>query len=281
MANITTTTNVNILRPTFTSEFGIDPYEEAVAADFVAKPAGMSAIGNTLTLRKVAAMTATKYSGTNGRADQLTQTANTELSVSMTMHYAYVLCTPDEPAVTRLLDEPEYRAALRKQMNGAVHSQIDVDLLALAATLSHTDTGAAVNETLYASGLKLLAKYGKNKMRLGQTDVRLFVHADLVDDVLIMPLLKEYQIRGSAGTAASGQLVTGFGVKLEETGNVYQSGGTTYCPLLLKDAWAMGYNRTPAALPDQPNGIATEMLFRAEYGVCEWFDSSGVALLIT
>lgn len=281
MANISTTTNAAILKTTYDAEFGLDPYEEAVVADFVAKPVNMTAIGNTLTLRKVAATPASKYTGTNGRADQLTQVANTEAAVTTTLHYAYVLCTPDEPALTRLVDDANYRTALRKQMAAGVNSQIDADLFALAASLSHTEAGVAVNETIYASALKQLAKYAKNKFRIGQTDARLFVHPDVLDDVLVMPIAKEYQIRGTQGTAVSGQLVTTFGVKIEESGNVYQAAGSTYCPLIIKDAWAIGYNRAPAALPDQPDGIATEMIFRAEYGVCEWFDSSGVALVIT
>ena len=283
MAAITATTNANLLKTTYDAEFGLDPYEEAVVAGFVAKPVGMTAIGNSLVLRKVAAHTASKYTtqAGGGIPSNLTGTANPEANVSTTLAYAYVMCELDEPAVTRLVDEGNFRTALRKQMAAAVNSQIDADLFALAASLSHTESGADVNETMYLSGIGQLAKYAKNKFKVGQTDVRLFVHPDELKNAMNISAAKEYQIRGNAGTAATGQLVTTFGLKIEESGNVYATGGSAYNPLLLKDAWALGYNRTPSAMSEQQDGIVTRFIFRAEYGVCEWFDSSGVAFVTT
>lgn len=283
MAAVTATTNAAILKTTYDAEFGLDPYEESVVANFVAKPVGSTAIGNTLTLRKVAAHTASKYTtqAGGGIPGNLTGTANTEAAVTTTLAYAYVMGELDEPGLTRLVEEAGYRNAFRKLMAAAVNAQIDIDLLAQASSLSHSESGAVVNETMYASALKQLAKYAKNKFKIGETDVRLFVHPDVLDDVLVMPIAKEYQIRGSAGSAVSGQLVTTFGIKIEETGNVLQNLGHTYCPLILKDAWAIGYNRTPSALPEQQDGIVTRLIYRAEYGVCEWFDSSGVVLDIS
>jgi len=283
MAAITATTNASILKTTYDSEFGLDPFEEAKVAGFVAKPVGSTAIGNVLTLRKVAAHSASKYTtqAGGGIPGNLTGTSNTEAAVTTTLAYAYVMCEIDEPGLTRLVDEGNYRSALRKQMAAAVNSQIDADLFALAASLSHSESGADLNDTMYLAGVGQLAKYAKNKFKVGQSDVRLFVHPDELKNAMAISAAKEYQIRGSQGSAVSGQLVTTYGITIEESGNVYSNAGSAYNPLLLKDAWAIGYNRTPSALPEQQDGIVTRLIFRAEYGVCEWFDSSGVALITT
>lgn len=280
MAAITASLAANIVKTTYDAEFGMDPFEESMVAKFVAEPVGSTAIGETLTLRKVSAVTGRKYTGNvaGGIPSSLTGHAPTEHAVTTTLAYAYAMAELDEPMLHRIVDDADYRNKLRKQMAAAVNGQIDIDLLMQAASFSHSESGAVVNETMYASALKQLAKYAMNKFKIGETDVRLFVHPDVLDDVLVMPLLKEYQIRGGAGSAVNGTLATGFGIKLEETGNVYQNLGHTYCPLILKDAWAIGYNRTPSALPDQKDGIVDRLIYRAHYGICEWFDSSGVVL---
>lgn len=280
MAAINATTAALSLKTTYDAEFGLDPYEESVVAKFVAKPVGNAAIGNTLTLRKVAAVTGLKYTtnASGGLPSVLTGHAPTEQAVTTTLAYAYAMAELDEEAMNRIVEDGNYRNGVRKQMAAAVNGQVDIDLLLLAASLSHSETGATVNETMYASALKQLAKYAKNKFKIGETDARLFVHPDVLDDVLVMPIAKEYQIRGSAGSAVTGQLVTTFGIKIEETGNVYQNLGHTYCPLIIKDAWAIGYNKTPSAIPDQQDGLITRLIYRAHYGTCEWFDSSGVVL---
>lgn len=278
---VTITTNAQLLRTVTDDEFALDPFEEAVVAGFVAKPIGTTAVGKELVLRKIAAHTASKYAGGGGLPASLNTNANTEQAVTLPIAYAYAMGELDEASLTRLVQEGGYRNGYRKQMAAAVNAQIDIDLFALAASLSKSETGASVTETMYASALKQLAKYAKNKFKIGETDVRLFVHPDVLDDVLVMPLAKEYQIRGSAGSAVSGQLATSFGIKIEESGNVLQNNGHTYCPLILKDAWAIGYNRTPSALPEQLDGLHTRFIYRAEYACGEWFDSSGVVLDIS
>lgn len=280
-APVTITTNAQLLRSITDDEFALDPFEESVVAGYVAKPIGTAKVGNSLILRKIAAHTASKYAGGGGLPASLNTNANTEVAVTLPVAYAYAMGELDEASLTRLVQEGGYRTGYRKQMAAAVNGQIDIDLFALSASLSKSESGASVTETMYASALKQLSKYAKNKFKIGETDVRLFVHPDVLDDVLVMPLAKEYQIRGSAGTAVTGQLATSFGIKIEESGNVLQSGGHTYCPLILKDAWAIGYNRMPSELPEQADGLHTRLIHRAEYACGEWFDSSGVVLDIS
>lgn len=279
---VNTTTNAAILKTTYDSDFALDPTEESVIAGFVAQPVGATKIGNSLVLRKIKALVAGKYSGTSGLPQNLTATtANTEAAVSTTLAYGYAMLELDENAMTRLVDDGNFRNGIRQQLAAAVNSQLDADLFSLSASLTHTESGADINDAMYASALGQLAKYAKGKFKIGETDVRLFVHPDELKNVLVIPAAKEYQIRGSAGTAPSGQLVTTYGIKVAESGNVYSAAGTAYNPLILKDAFALGYNIKPSAMQDQQDGIVTRIIFRAEYGYCLWFDSSGVSLNTT
>jgi hypothetical protein len=283
MAAVTATTNAQILKTTYDSEFGLDPSEEGIITPFIAKPVGSTAIGNVLTLRKVAAHSASKYTtqAGGGIPSALTGTANAEAAVTTTLAYAYVMCELDEPGLTRLVDEGNFRTALRKQMAAAVNAQIDLDIFALASSLSLSESNADISETQYLAAYGKLVKAAKNKVKVGQTDVRLFLHPDEIKNFMAMGAAREYQIRGGAGSAGNGQLVTTYGIKVEESGNIVAQGGNYHQPMILKDAFAIGYNRTPSALPEQQDGIVTRLIFRAEYGVCEWFDSSGVDVITT
>lgn len=279
---VNTTTNAAILKTTYDSEFGLDPTEESVVAGYVAQPVGSTKIGNTLTLRKIAAVVAGKYSGTSGLPANLSATtANTEAAVTTTLSYGYAMLEVDEPAMTRLVDDANYRTGIRKQLAAAVNSQLDADLFALASSLSASQSGADIDDAMLRAALKDLATNAKNKFRIGQTPVRLFIHPSQIDSVLGVSTIREYQIRGSAGSAPSGQMVNAYGISFAESGNVLSSAGSYYNALILPDAWAIGYNIKPSAMPEQVDGIVTRMIFRAEYGVCEWFDSSGVKLVTT
>ena len=64
-------------------------------------------------------------------------------------------------------------------------------------------------------------------------------------------------------------------------GNVYTNGASYFNPLLLKDAWALAWNEKPHILDVQMDGLVENYIAYTEYGVCEWFDASGVALVTT
>lgn len=282
MAEITTTTNASILKTTYDSEFGLDPTEESVIASWVAKPMGGQKIGKEFVLRKIAAPTAQKWSaGTSMLPGGLTSHAPTEAAVTSTMHYAYVQAECDEPALTRLVEDGAYRAGLRKQMSAVVNARVDYDIAALFTSLSTSQGGVDLDDALLRAALKDLASNAMGKFKLGQTPVRLFISPTQIDNVLGISTIREYQIRGSAGSAPSGQMVNAYGISFAETGNIVSDSGTYNNALILPDAFAIGYNIKPSALSDQQDGFVTRFLFRTEYAVVEWFDSSGVKLPTT
>lgn len=280
---VNTTTNASIVKTTYASEFGLDPTEESVVAGYVAKPYGSDKAGNTITLRKIKAVTAGKYTGSSGLPANLSTqtTANTEAAVTATVQYALSILEIDEPAATRLVEDAAYRTGIRKQLAAAVNTQPDSDLFALAPSLSSSESGADIDDAMLRSALKQLATNAKGKFRIGQTPVRLFIHPSQIDSVLGVSTIREYQIRGSAGSAPSGQMVNAYGISFAESGLVDATGGSYSNALILPDAWAIVYNIKPSPLPEQDDGIVTRIIFRAEYAVAEWFDSSGVKLVTT
>lgn len=277
--SVNTTTNAALLKDTYTSEFALAPTEEAVIADFVNKPVGMDKIGKKLYFRKVKAVVSGKYTGTSGLPANLTATsANTEEAPSTTLAYAYAMLELDEPALTRLVEDGNYRNAIRKQLSMSVNAMPDSDIFLLAATLSHTESGAAINDTMYMSGIGQLSTYAKNKFKLGETDARLFIHPTQVKNGLAIEAARQYIIRGSKGSAVNAQL-DAYGLSVRESGLVYDNGAHKFNVLCTKDAFGIGYNITPSALPEQQDGIATRLIFRGEYGVLTQFDECAVAFL--
>lgn len=282
-AAVTTTTNAAILKQTYTSDFALAPTEEAVVADFINQPFGTERIGNKLYFRKIKAVNAGKWtagvSGLPAGLAAVASTANTEEAPSTTLAYAFGMLELDEPALTRLVDDGNYRNGIRKQLAAAVNATVDTDAFALAATFSHTESGAAVNDTMYMSAIGQLSTYAKNKFKVGETEARLFVHPTQVKNALAIEAAREYRIRGSAGSAVSGALMSPYGLVVRESGNVYNNGANHFNVIITKDAWGIGYNIKPSPLPEQQDGIVTRLIFRAEYGLLTQFDECGVALL--
>ena len=273
------TVNASLFRTVYDDDFGLDPTEESVIASYVAQPLGGQKIGKEFVLRKLQAYSANKWAGTTtvGLPGNLTAAPSNEAAVTSTMSYAYAVLEVDEPAMTKAINEGPYRTGIRKQLMAAINSQVDIDLAALFSGLSQSETAADLDDTLLRSALKQLATSAKGKFKVGQTPVRLFISPTQIDSVLGISTIREYQIRGSAGSAPSGQMVNAYGISFAETGNI--TGPSYNNALILPDALAIGYNIKPAFLPEQPDGIVTRFLCRAEYAVVEWFDSSGVKLV--
>lgn len=276
-----TTVNAALFRTVYDDEFGLDPTEESVVAGYVAQPLGGQAIGKEFVLRKLQAYSAQTWSGgsTVGLPGNLTAAPSNEAAVTASISYVYAVLEVDEPAMTRAINEGPYRTGLRKQLMAAINSKVDYDLLALNSGLSASESGTDIDDAMLRSALKQLSTNAKNKFKVGQTPVRLFISPTQIDTVLGISTIREYQIRGSAGSAPSGQMVNAYGISFAESGNI--TGPSYNNALILPDAFAIGYNIKPSFLPEQQDGIVTRFICRAEYAVCEWFDSSGVKLVTT
>ena len=280
MAGITPGTEaVNILREIWSPEFGLDPVEEDVITPLVSEPVGATRIGNKLHLRKVKSMTTQTLNNTTlGLKSDLTYNTNTEVEVTATptLKYAGVQYAPH--TLTRIIDDDNFRAAQRKMIKAALGATRATDLLALAAAASQVINQADIDDPMLTEGIGRMSEYAMGKFVLGETRLNLVIHPREVKNYLRIPGVREYQIRGSQGSAATGEAALAYNIKCRESGLVYQSGGVAYQPLLLKDAWAIGYNIEPSTMDPELDGMALTVIGRMEYGVAEWFDSSVVVL---
>lgn len=275
------TTNTQLLRNTWDAEIKVNPTEETKIADFVAQPIGAEKFGNTIYLRKVPAMTAQSTTDNTSRASALTYNSAATERVSGTAVMKYSAVELEDSFLSQAIDDGNVRAAFKKQLMASIKEAIDTSLFTLASGLSHTQAGAALDDGMLRAGLGQLDLYAKNKVD-DDTVKLLVIHPTQYANALNIPALKEYQIRGTEGSAVSGKLA-GFGIRFRRSGLVYLSGGVTYCnPLILEDAFALAWNIKPRMKDAQmQDGILERFIAQTEYAALEWFDSSGVSLNIT
>jgi hypothetical protein len=272
---------VNVLKEVYGSEWAANPTEEAVIAGFVHQPNGVSRIGNKLHLPKVATIAATTL-GSTSSGNSLTQTQNTEVDTtySPTAKYSYVGINAH--AKTRIINDGAYQAVVRKQMLAGLEEAIDTDLFTLAASLSHTESGADVDKTMLLSAIGQLAEFGKGHIKVGQTDLMLVVHPREIKNVLATNEFVNAQFRGdSSNPAVKGWVANAYGVTMRESGLVYNPAGTAYQPLLEKMAWVLAWNQKPTVLDVQQYQLETRLIAWCEYAVGEFFDQYGVSLNTT
>jgi hypothetical protein len=276
------TSNATLLRNTWDAEIGLDPTEETKIADWVEQPIGAQKFGANLYLRKLPTISASTYassSTTGGLRAGLTIQAPTDSRVSAPALAKYGACSVDVTTLNQAIDDGNLRAGLRKQLMAGVKESVDIALFALASTLSSTETGAAIDDAMVRSALGQLATNAKGKFQESAAKL-LVVHPTQLKNVWNIPAIKEYQIRGTIGAAVNAQM-NAYGLIWRESGKVALSGATRYNPLILKDAWALAWNDKPHLLDVQTDGLTEVFIAYAEFGVCEWFDSSGVSLNIT
>ena len=285
MANAAITTSTEaatILRETWDDQFGLDPTEEAIVAKLVAEPHGVTKIGKKLHLRKLKAMTAQSFTAsTTYDATAMTFSAQTEVEVQVSPTASYVAIELNPDTINQIIDDGNAIAGWRKQMMASLDEVVDETLLDLAISASLTETGATIDDAIVRAALAKLAKNAKRKFRIGKTPYNIVIHPDKIGAALGIDTLKEYRIRGSAGSAVSGALVSIYGANIEESGLVDLSAGTYYNPLFIQDAWALGWNQKPKMLEVQHDGLLTRFVAYVEFGVAEWFDSSIVSLNTT
>lgn len=275
------TEGTNVLKEIWTSEWYLNPTEESVAAEFVTQPNGVQKFGNKLHLRKLKAIPALSLGATTS-AESLTETQNTEVEVQVTPTMKYAFVSIGEHLRTRIIDDGPFQAGVRKQMLAGITEAIDTDLLALSASLSHTESGADVDKAMFLSAVGQLAEYGKGHIQVGKSNLLCIVHPREYKNVMGISEFVNAQFRGDgANPAVSGWTSNAYGIKFKESGLVYNPAGTAYQPLIDAMAWVLAWNVKPTLKDVQPFLLADRLVAYAEYGVNEFFDEYGVSLNTT
>jgi len=274
-------TNTEALKQIWDAEWGLDPTEETKIADWVEQPVGAQKFGNTLNLRKLPAIAANTYtpSTTAALRAQLTWSTATASTVTCSATGRVTAVGLERAILNRAIDDGNFRAGYKKQIMAGQNEAVDIALFALASSLSGTVSQADVDDAMVRQALGQLATAAKGKFNENSAKL-LVVHASELKNVWNIPAVKEYQIRGTIGAAVNAQL-NAYGLIWRESGNVLNSAGSYYNPLLLKDAWALAWNEKPHILDIQYDGLSENYIAYSEFGAAEWFDSSGIALITT
>lgn len=277
-------TNTEALVSIWSPELGLDPTEETKIADWVSEAPGVEKIGNLLTLRKLPAFAARSYtpgnaSGSNAIRSNLTWETGTTAVVTVSPVSKYSAVGLERAILNRAVHDGAYRAGYKTQMMASLREAQDIALFALGSSLSSTVSQADIDDAMVRTALGQLAANAKGKFKEGSAKL-LVVHPHELKNVWNIPAIKEYQIRGTVGAAVNAQM-NAYGLVWRESGNVLNSAGSIYNPLLLKDAWVMGWNEKPHILDVQYDGLSENFIAYEEFGVAEWFDASGVALITT
>jgi len=281
MANTHSAADTQALKQVWSPEWGLDPVEETKIADWVEEPIGTQKFGNKLNLRKIPAIAAQAFSSTSTAGLRTNLTGHTAEATTVTADPAGRYCAIgiDRALANRCVDDGNLRAGYRKQGMAGLWTAMDVVGFALAANLSSTVSQADIDDAMVRTALGQLATNAGNKFTEGSGKL-LVVHPSELKNVWNIPAIKEYQIRGNIGSAVNLKL-DAYGLMWRESGSVFSSAGSYYNPLLLKDAWAIAWNEKPHLLDVQVDGLVDFYIGYAEVGFCEWFDSSGVALITT
>src|SRR5262245_339831 len=278
----------NSVVTTWVNEFRLNPTEGMTVADFVDKPEVVGKFGQTIKVRFIPAITASSMqtvsnsSSTTLSRGNLTWIRNTDTVATGTSQMVYGAIAVNRNVWNQVRDNADYRSKQKQALSAGMTEKVDSDVFANAANLSNVITQADLDDAAFRNGHARLRKTAKGKIKLGETDIRLYIPPEEEQNALGIPALKEYQIRGNLGTAATGRSVDAYGIKWDVSGLVYTVGGVTaYCPLIIKDAWFLAYNETPHPLDDQADGLTDSFIVVAEYATFEEFDSSGVVFALT
>jgi hypothetical protein len=187
----------------------------------------------------------------------------------------YGAITVNRNTWNQVRDDSDYRAKQKTALSAGMTEKVDADVFANAANLSNVITQADLDDAALRNGYGRLRKTAKGKIKLGETDVRLYLPPEETANAMGIAAIKEYQIRGTIGSAVNAQM-NAYGLIWRESGLIVPNLGNFYNPLLLKDAWALAWNEKPHMLDVQIDGLVETWINYSEYGVCEWFDSSGV-----
>ena len=268
---------------TWEAEFLGDPTEEMASADFIRHLPVDGKFGQTIKVRIVPAMaTTTAATSADLNRTALTTNTNTDRVVTGTNKFVYSVVTVPHSTWNAIRDDAQAQKTYKQMLRYSMEEKIEADVLANAINFSNQIAQADINDAALAQSIGKLRKTAKRKAKLGEADIRLYVHPDEVANALQIASIREYQIRGEAGAAATGRPVNTYNIKWDGNAQVYNpSGVLAYCPVMLEDALFIAFNQTPAAIADQLDGFSDWFLFRADYATTILFDTSAVVLALT
>lgn len=269
------------LKSIWASEMPVNPTEEAKIADFVTQPIGTQKFGNLLTVRKIPTVTlAVMAASSNG--EDLSDSTNQQAVVTASPRAETAFVQMSLHELTRAVDDANLQAGYRKQMMATLVEGLDIQLFSKVAGFTQSESGADFDKTMFLSALGKLAEFGKGRVSIGETTIRLIVHPREIKNVMATDIFNFAYIRGDNASGAKDGLVrNAYGAQIRESGLVYNPSGTAYQPLITQEALMLAWNQKPTMLDVQPYLAGLRFVAWQEYGVAVQFDQFGVSLNTT
>jgi hypothetical protein len=277
MAQTTATTTADLIISGWSAELHEAATEESVVTrEFTRATSGK--IHGAFYVRKIGAIGATSLAtaAAMGRTS-LTATANTEDAIAISPVNAYAAVQIDRQTFNRLDFDP--KNPYGRMIKYGLAEYYDQYGAQLAASLSIAKgSGAAdFDKGLLADALQSIATNAKRYFKIGVTPWYLKVHTSQIKNVVTTNDFTASYVRGDAEKPIkSGWVNTALGAQLDESGNVYQSGGITHNLAYIAETFAFAYNEEAIILPPQDDGLTVWVIGNIEFGMSEIEDTFGV-----
>lgn len=272
------TNDANLLTQRWRPGFGTAANEERVLTyHFLdASDGATKGINNQLNLRKISIASsqalASNYVGTSN----LTYNTLTDLVVPVTPLFDYSAVEIALNLLSRIDDEAALQAAYKKQIMAALATTLDARGGVLVSTLVTNVTGGAgsqFDKPLFFDSWNKIIVSGRDHFKPGQTKAHCVLYNKQSKNLMNVAEFTYQYMRGdSVNPLVRGWVNESMNTTIEESGNVYTSGGVAHNPVFLDDAFAYAFNLRPMLLEPQAFQAVVRIIAVQEPGLAVYWD---------
>jgi hypothetical protein len=271
----TTTTGDKRIAEYWTPGSLMEATEEAVVTRNFSSLTGVPKIGKKVHIPKIKRIAA---AGGGAYGTGLNYTANTEEEITVTPYQTYGAVEVQHAFYSRMTGDPV--SPLRKMILAGLAEARDQygAILATGLTANVKGSGlASIDKGLLLDAQMALAISAKNAFKIGETDWFIKLHPSQIKNCMsIFDFTADYVTGRNGQPLVSGWFSKVLGAVINESGNVYQSGGVTHNLAYLSDAFVIGHNEETTVLEPQPFELVVRIIGTEEFGMSEQFDEFAV-----
>jgi len=275
MATYTTTTGDKRIPEHWSPGSLMETTEESVVTRNFASLTGVPKIGKKVHIPKVKRIPAV---GGGAYSTGLTYTANTEEEITVTPVQSYGAVEVQHAFYSRMTGDPV--SPLRQMILYGLAEYRDQYGAALATGLTTNVKGsglADIDKGLLLDAQMALATSAKRAFEIGVTPWFIKIHPSQIKNCMsIFDITADYVTGHNGQPLVNGWFSKVLGAVINESGNVYQSGGITHNLAYLSDAFVIGHNEETRILNPQEYELVVRIIGTEEFGMSEQFDEYAV-----
>jgi hypothetical protein len=268
-----------LLKTEYDADIRTKAYEmPKLIADFD-KPAGISKVGNLLTVRIIPTGTLRTLLST-GEGTGLTYETATTLSVTASPVGRYMAVEIPDHLVSKMVDGEE--AQTKKKYRDILLSGVKEGMDAYAGSTLAPGISTAKGPANFDKAGLLDAKQSlrinaKEHYDLKTSQVHVKYHPSQIKHIESISEIMNADARGdSENPNVSGYVVKAWGMTFSDAGTIYSAAGVVYNMLHLKSAFVAGYNQVPYLKNPQDYELVVRFICYGEMAVVEVFDEDAV-----